>query len=175
MKRIAILLTAIPAISFSQELNLPVNAGGTVEYTSVIKVDSVSDIELFRRAKLFMANAFVSYKDVNQLTDEASKTLVMKGIIPIDGSSGHAGWKTKITIQCKEGRYKYSFTDFYHEYITPKVNQSGGSIENEKPACGTFFLPKKAWTQLKQWLDLHVKELITLLDKSMQSSDKTNW
>jgi hypothetical protein len=175
MKSLYLLLFLLPSSICGQELNLPKNSQGLVEYTGVVQIDSVSEKDILSRAKLFVANAFVSYKDVVQLIDDNTNTIVVRGLIPIDAAIGSGGWKIKMTLQCKSGRFKYSFTEFFHDYKLPTHSISGGAIENDKPQCGTFHLPKKAWTQLKENLDRQVLALIKDMSRQMAQSNSDNW
>lgn len=159
-------------LCFSQ---MPVNADGKVEFTEVVTVDSASAQTLYSRAKLFVTNAFVSGKDVTQMNDDAAFTTVVKGSTKPSlglGATREGLVTFKMTIQCKDGRYKYSLTDFLHE----GAQYSGGALENEKPDCGTFFLPKSSWNKLKK----QVAETVTLmadnLKKDMKASTvKNEW
>lgn len=175
-----ILSLLISAIYVSaQSSTMPVNESGKIEFTSIVLVDSSNAATLYSKSKLFIANTFVSAKDVTQLADEETKTVVVKGLIPIEIKSMGKYWPfgnvyAKITIQCKDGRYKYSITDLVHEHRTVKNDVSGGNLENEKPICGTLFMPKKQWEAVKECTNEKVKALIAKLTKEMVSTASTD-
>jgi hypothetical protein len=91
--------------------------------TEVVKVDSVTAAILYSRAKLFIAETFKSYKDVVQLNEDETKTVITKPIIKtISKGFLSGGLQTYIhytlKIENKEGRYRYSFTNFAYQYMS---------------------------------------------------------
>jgi hypothetical protein len=143
-------------------------------YSGVQYVDSVSAGQLYSRAKLFVAENFRSAKDVMQLDDKESTTLVAKGVmvpiikIPILGNSEYGYVHFAMKIQTKDGKYRYVISDFDHE---GRVGQehSGGSLLNHKPACGTFEMSKGYWYQIKRVTNKQVLSFIQQLEKEMKS------
>lgn len=114
-----LILLLLPFISLAQSDSIPKNTDGKYEYTEVVNVDSASAEKLYSNAKLFMVDAFKSAKDVTQLNDEASKTVAGTGAIKIvlHGTTGAQYVSFKINIQCKDGRYKYDFSNFQYDLV----------------------------------------------------------
>ena len=52
-------------------------------FSEVVQVDRMNAKTLYSNAKLFIANAFVSAKNVTQLDDENSNTIVVKGLFTL--------------------------------------------------------------------------------------------
>lgn len=178
---IAFLLFFIPAFAFSQ---LPTNERGEVEYSEIVSVDSVSQKALFSRSKLFVANAFVSAKDVTSLDDLETSTVITKGNIPWYYTNGFGSTpggtvSFKFTIQCKEGRYRYSVSNFVHTDMRRNGDYSGGAFENEKAACGSFLMPKRTWNKVKSDINQSVLEFLGDLKNTMAGrgsfSEQNNW
>lgn len=172
-------LVFIPASAFAQ---LPTNERGEVEYSEVVTVDSVDQKTLFNRSKLFVANAFVSVKDVTNLDDSETFTVITKGDIPWYytnglGSTPGGAVRFKFTIQCKDGRYKYSVSNFVHTDVRRNGNYSGGAFENEKASCGGLLMPKKTWNKIKSDTNESVLQFIADLKKTMAGSAAAhdNW
>jgi len=165
----ALILLLIPIFSFCQS---PVNSNGKIEYTEVVSVDSAKAADLFSRSKLYITNAFKSGKDVTQLVDDETKTIVGKGVLKIYINAGLGiMWDVyvhfKTTIQCRDGRYKYSLTEFEAELI----GGSTDALEEEKPKSYT----KKMWASLKEQTNSTINEMIIDLKKQMSSTKNDAW
>lgn len=184
MKKLAIALLLLPSFCYSQNDSLPKNEKGIIEYTDVVNVSDADAQALYSRAKLFIAKAFVSGKAVTQLNDDDAKQIVANGnFVPViklmmGGAGDYGRVHFSITLQCKDGKYRYSITGFDHELIMPKQNCSGGKLENIKPACGTFYMTKAYWARVKESTDKNMKTLIAEM-KNYMTANKTltsdNW
>jgi len=173
-------LVVLCSISYGQFTvdSLPVNKEtGLVDFTEVINVDSVPAKKLYSNAKIFIAKAFVSGKHVTQLNDDESSTIVGHGKVELTANNGifkqPGGWfDFTITIRCKDGRYKYSITDFRHEgypavgYKWTAADQ--GPIENIKPQDKQF--PPKQWLDYKRQAYIAILPLIADLKKFMNAT-----
>ncbi|WP_352422269.1 DUF4468 domain-containing protein [Proteiniphilum sp.] len=115
MKKVLFLaLTALFTINpvFSQEekiCDLIPSKNGKVFYTEVVNVENSKSIELYNNAKMWIASTFKSAKSVIQ-SDVEGTSIVVKGRLNYvtDGDSPFI-----LTIQFKDGRYKYELTDLY--------------------------------------------------------------
>lgn len=165
--------------SFAQMDTLPVNPDThLVDFTEVVKVDSATAKVLYSNAKLYMANAFVSGKAATQLNDDENFTIVGNGYISVGvstmlGKKPCGGFDFKVTIQCKDGRYRYSFTGFNH-------SASGGDACGpiEKAKSGNFDVTKKDWNNWKDMVRSQINTTIVDLKKYMEGSvaaTKGNW
>ncbi|HEY8688273.1 MAG TPA: DUF4468 domain-containing protein [Chitinophagaceae bacterium] len=143
--------------------------------TEVVNVDSISVQTLYSRTKLFIAENFKSAKTVIQLDDPETKTLVVKGGVTPYIKNAFAGRTYGISmftlkIQCKDNKYKYTLSDIYHEKVSTD-EYSGGSFENDKPACGTAFLNNKAWHKIKDNSIEKINNLIALMKVQVSSKN----
>lgn len=130
----------------------------------VVTVDSVSADKLFSRAKVFITSAFKSGKDVTQLVDEKENNIVAKGKMIVSLSLMKNPVRFAVSIQCKDNRYKYSFSDFVYEYDPGSISPSHEfKLDGDKPRA----FSKKQWTSIKEQATDIVKEMIIKLKKQM--------
>ncbi|KPH13513.1 DUF4468 domain-containing protein [Chryseobacterium sp. ERMR1:04] len=107
-----------------------------IKYTEVIKtLDSTKPAKvLYAAAKIWFTQTFKNPKEVIILEDADNNILVGRGSMKYSskvfmGSGAREGWISfDITIACKDGRYKYDFTNFIHEGNTVSL----GIITNEE-------------------------------------------
>lgn len=119
MKNLLVLLFILPFCTFCQTDSIPRNAEGKYEYTEVVKVDAASADKLYSNAKLFIVDAFKSGKDVTQLNDDNTRTVAGQGSFKINYKGINSAIVDytvfRISIQCKDGKYKYIISQFaYH-------------------------------------------------------------
>jgi len=149
-------------------------------YSNVVQVDSASASVLYHRAKETIANLFVSGKTVTDLDDPATYTIIIKPIMEIPANYMLYGCKSYVSymlkIECKDGRYKYTFDDYTHMNYPGEKCAPGGSLISEKPSCGTFLMAKAHWAKIKETANLKTIVLISSLKKSMAgSAAKSDW
>ncbi len=193
MKKILLALLLIPAFSFSQDVDafwreqqekekkekeeaeslkvlFTKDSTGLYEFKEVVKIDNASDKLLFSRAKLFIAEMYKSAKDVTQLTDETSNTLIAKAAIINDYSTALVNnfrviVNYQLKIEAKENRYRYTVSGFsvkpfgYQNVIL--------ALEEDKPKG----LPKKLWLTIKRDVHKDITKLIADLKVSMQKNN----
>lgn len=173
MKLLAFFLLASPAFGFCQSSNVDTLS---FIYAGVVGVDSVAANVLQSRARLFVAENFRSAKDVIQLDDADAGIVVIKGNlipvvkVPILGRTEYGYVHFTAKIQVKEGKYRYTFSDFWHEAHEKRYG-TGGDLTRKKPECGTFGMSLGYWRQIKAYTNNDVKDLIWMLEKSMRSSE----
>src|SRR5438067_632377 len=68
---------------FTQELKLRRNNLNQVEYSEVIKTDSLSATQLYLNSNSFVKTAFQNVRTLAILKDEKLKTIATKGSIPV--------------------------------------------------------------------------------------------
>lgn len=92
---------------------------GRVEYSEVITINNVEAPELYKRAKIWTVNAFKSSKDVIQNDDKDNNIIIAKGFFSGIGHNHlikNARYWFTIRIDCRDGRYRYSISDFIYEF-----------------------------------------------------------
>ena len=125
---------------------------GVVIYTEVVEVDGVTKGDLFARGMEWVAKNYVSANHVVQFKDKEAGTIVGKANLrvyiknPIKFNFGVV--KYTVSLYLKDGKYKYEFTDFYHDGTTSEYygGKSYGPIMNEKTK---WSIRKKQWNTLK--------------------------
>lgn len=150
----------------------------TFTISKVVKVDSVLKEALYTRAKLWIATSYNSAQNVIQLDDKENNTIVVKALFSVTASAGLMSRqeeglvKYTLTIQCKDGRYKYTLEDFIHECTVGYG--SGGNLNNKKPDCGNFSLPKAGWEDIKSQAVSYANHLELSIEEGMNNSPKTS-
>jgi len=165
----------------AQDIQLPTNKEtNLIEFTELVTVDSsLTQNDLYTRAREWFALNFKSANNVIQMDDKNAGIIIGKGNMSVTGGKYLADGKIDFTlkIQVKDGRFKYWFTDFVHSSY--KAGYSGGHLENEKPICGNLFMLKKGWIQVKEIADTEVKSMTAsikaALGKKLSANDKTDW
>jgi len=152
--------------------NMPVDkTTGKITYTEVVKVDSVSQKELYNASKLWAMRAFADSKHVNEVKNAETFTLSLAP--SVETRDLNSNLKTgylyyTLTIECRDGRYKYTLTDFKHEK-NPETNVcDGGNLENANYDCpGLVLNKKKFWADIKQQANDNIVALIADMKKSI--------
>ena len=143
----------------------------------VTNVDSVSAAELYKRAKFVLTKVFKSAKDVTQFDDDDNKQVVAKGWTS-SRPKGNMGMEAgriwfSLKIQCKDGRYRYEVYDCTHEGTAGR-KYNGGDLCQDKPDCGTLFIPKKIWGNIKIDFIEQVNLLVKDIQKEMANASSSN-
>lgn len=104
------LLAAAPA---KQEGLLPRNEQtGKYALEEVVHIQGAAVDELFRRASAWVTATYASASDQLQLSDKPAGRLIAKGHL-VNSYEGKPAWvEYTLTIEVKEGRYRYVVTDF---------------------------------------------------------------
>jgi hypothetical protein len=152
------------------------------QLTDIVRVESVSKEDLYNRAKIWFARNFKSSKDVIQLEDRELGKIIGKGNIPYEASAFWPGtnfsgyFEFMLTIEIKDGRYRYFVEDLKH--VSYKNGCSGGNLSQEKPLGSTFLgtAPnKKGWQKIKndgyESVSLLIKSLTEEMNKSTPKDD----
>lgn len=140
-------------------------------------VDSVAGTkaELYVKAQSWLAARFKSSKTVIQMEDKDAGRIIGKANYPTEVKAafgnviGSDYVSFTITIDVKDGRYRCVLSDFTHEAGTYKYAVAGGSLNGEKPECGTFMMPKRRWAGIKQEIREDAAATLSSLKKEMAS------
>jgi hypothetical protein len=168
------LATALTAtVGFSQSDSLQKNKDGIYELSAVVNVDSASANDLYSKAKKFVAINFVNAKEVTQLDDDNSKTVIGKGITTVlvnvgIGSLVPVNVKYTFVIQAKDNRYKYSIKNFlFHntDYTTVALEDESYWYKRK--------ISRKMWPDVKRQIYQNMDIMITALRKNMSFSEST--
>jgi len=168
MKKILIILCLLFLVNKLYSQTYPPNW----VYEEVVIVDStVKAADLHSLAKLFIATNFKSSKDVIQLDDATNQILLVKGNVTakilVMGMIKEHGWVNfTFKIQSKDGKYKYTISDFYHDIVSSQ-QIAIGSLDKEKPGGGMATIGKKNFEELKKSVHLDISNLISNLKVGM--------
>lgn len=181
-KLITIVVTLLPLLSISQS-NQPIT------FTEVVKIDSADHTELFNRARSWFNTTFKSSKDVLNISDKETGELAGKGLTQFYSNSGLGASAVKgvlrfsITVQVKDGRYKYIITKFIHESNGPPTNSYDFGLITEEETC-PYKIPmtpkkwrNKVWAELQENSKREAELLIESLKIAMNTStfNNDNW
>lgn len=157
---------------------LPIKEGKVI-YEGVETVDGVSKEELYRRAKSWLVNAYRSAKDVIQLDDKENFTIIGKGNLPTYWqvtfyASQQVSLLHTITLQFKDGRYRYEITDLIMDYyVAPSAYVSGGPQKLPLESMGGKGAQKggntkKYYAQVNERILATVEDMKTTLRKPIK-------
>ena len=167
MKELILFLLFAPALLFAQS---------PITYDQVIRLDSISKDDLFNRGNHWLVDVFKDPNRVIQLKDKEGGQIIGKGNFPyMQTKKSWSAWVNTegvvnftIKLYFKEGRYRYVITDFTHD-----ADWSFGAV-TDAPDCGCKFpfANKKwkglIWNDLKDQIDVKVKDIATSLISSME-------
>lgn len=149
-----------------------------VAFSEVVPVEGASAADLYNRAKLWFAKAFVDSNRVLQVQDKEAGTLVGKGAfqyepnVLMNSSVIRGTVRYSVTVMVKDGRYKYVITDFVHEG-TEKMgfNATFGLVTtapHPPDVSGTSKgVREKVWKHLKDVAEEQAKSLSKSLKEAM--------
>jgi hypothetical protein len=154
---------------------------GKYDISEVIEIDSTSKTELYNRAIEWFSKTYKSADKVIQHADKETGVIIgkalMKSYVKVMGSYNNAGFVYyTITISVKDNKYRYEINNVYHDRAFSSLGGSGGSLNNEVPACGHFNITKKYWETIKSFADKDIENIVNSLKTSMQlPSKKEDW
>lgn len=166
-------------IFFLLSVCISAQAQKQLEYTEVVKVDSTaSKAELIKRATIWFDQTFNNPDRVIQIKDEdqgqfvGSASMNYDSKIYIGSAATHGIIKFQIKILLKDGRYKYQFSDFYHQGDMPVG--TWGYLTDEKENPRHIKGQPKGWEQ-KVWDDIHAQlgtKLAVIIASLKEAMDK---
>lgn len=132
---------------FAQELKLDAKTlkatyGATVDVEGSKATDLFNQLEKWIEVKKFKPSTPQSGA---RYATKGRITLVYPGFV---GSDESGMVEFDITVLLKDGKYKYTFTNFIHAGLKGKA--SGGAIEAEKPASGNSQMHQTTWVKIKK-------------------------
>jgi hypothetical protein len=152
-----------------------------ITYSEVIEVPSVTKDELYIRANTWLSRAFKSAKAVIDVQDKEAGKIIAKGNIsaiikvPLVGKQEAGIINLTITIQTKDGKYKYTVDNLQHSKppTTPGTWASIGPLEQEKAKAGMMVRPSLGeWKDLKEDTFKTIESMVEDLKKTMSKVEK---
>lgn len=158
-----ILSIAICGLSFSQDLPVDVETK-KVTFTNVVDVSGATKDVLYTRAKNLNM-----LRDNIKVDNKAEGTYSYKGQINVNYPAPQVGMKHAgkvnyaVTIFVKDGKYKYTITDFVHS--SDKGN--GGKLEGKLPECNKYVLTLSGWNTIKSQTNESMEKLVSSIKANM--------
>lgn len=185
---VAIFMFLISGKSFCQQMPLD-PATGKIIYSGVVQMQGYNQKDLYKAARAWVTKAYSSNRILNQFYDDENASILLQLYMinywDFDTSvTGYIHYTLK--IECKDGRYRYTFTDFVHVHPDETNICDGGPLENEKYVCTDYFMShpllaankKDFWQDIKKNTNEHVLAIITDMQKAialeLKQGDK-NW
>lgn len=172
-KTLLLFLMLINYVAFSQEIkNKP------VEYTEVVAVTNTDAKALYSKARLWLAQNYKDATKIIKLDDSDNQKLLAKPLIRFTsrifmGGAGREGWISyDLEISCKDGRYKYSFSNFVHDGRNTNIGLITDSDELPNLLVGKK-QRKEASDEIRSTISSTVLPLIASLKTAMETND--NW
>lgn len=159
-----------------------VDNNGGIYYSEVVKVDSLSKLDLYLRSKVFFANSFKSANSVIQMDDKEEAIIIGKGTVKIYIGSGFGAVPSTMNftlkIQSREGRYKYEIYNI--SYRSDALGELSAEYfykkENYYKKNGK---PRRVNQNYKEQTMSKISNIVILLTNSMKSSksksEKDDW
>ena len=146
-----------------------------LEFSEVVKVDSVSKDDIYSRARAYIATIYNDSKSVIQMDDRQAGIIIGKAIfrthykgLTIGAYNGFVDYNLKIEI--KEGRFRFTMSSFVHTVINPQAisKLSLGLLTTDEnypykaPLFGTGTF-NKIWRLLKEDAQINFKVILLSL------------
>lgn len=152
----------VPTLSFGQDL-LKFNPSTHVyEATQVVSMDSITANVLYERAMEWVALNYKSAKDVVRYANAEGRKIIVKGNFPIFMFLKEGWIQHTLTLEFKDGRYKYSYNNMSY--------YSDGS--GEVPLESSMISKKKLLQRTNQEITLSVENMNAYLKAG---TPKGNW
>jgi hypothetical protein len=148
-----------------------------VDYSAVVEVAGATQDQLYTRAYDWVTKTYAATA-ASALQDKEKGRLTVQGTTHPHYRGNEFGIVTHtFSIYVKEGKYKYDFTNFRHDYVVTGPqggNASLGPFENEEPKKMVVMagLMHRVWNSIRNETDGQVKVLIADLEASMQGKTK---
>lgn len=149
--------------------------------SEVIETDSLPNGELLKRAVNWVkveSSHFVKQGGTssgNKAEFIASFKIKPKELNPEVDFTGKV--TMKVTIDCKDAKYKYTISEIKHTSKSGKAN--GGSVDNVVPDCGSMVMKDLTWKKIKGEMlrdgGQVIIELKAGMEKSLVEAKEEEW
>jgi hypothetical protein len=175
MKNLSIIFLFLSFTSFAQ-VNLPKGEDGKITFEEIVRVDSVPKAVLYKNAKEWV---YRIYKQTEKSIRCDSNLISAKGHYLVYTRGGvskeiHGAIRYDLTIDIKDNKYKYKFTNFVFEYYKQNRNYQYVPTGKEKPLEDEKFPAwEKPWENHKKEVNEKIPHIISTLKTDMRKKDKT--
>lgn len=148
---------------------------GKVYYSDVIQSNGTAD-QLYTSARSWTAKNFVNAQNVIQMDDPTSHKMIIKASCPVS-KDGQFFYYT-LTIQTKDGRYRYELSDFlmqgFKAGLVPKVFKEPFEIYFKNYDCEKT-IHKKELTVIKRNIEISIIESLRAAMLNTRSDTNDDW
>ncbi|HVD97045.1 MAG TPA: DUF4468 domain-containing protein [Cytophagaceae bacterium] len=151
---------------------MPKDETGKITYLDVVRMDSIPADTLFKRINEWVK---YSYPKSNTTIDSITRKIATRGRFLVYLNPGvlkeiHGAIRYDLSIELKENRYRYVFTNFVFEYYKQDKFYKYNPTGKEKPLEEEKFPGwQSAWEKHKNTTDAHVKQKIADLKKAVEN------
>jgi hypothetical protein len=153
---------------------LPINSSGKIEITDVVNIESVNKADLFQRSDNFIADlSDPNFKILSVEKDSANGKINAAYQIMIYAQTGvlkkvQGAVSYSLTLEVKDGKYRYTFTDFvYHYYGQNRSYQTVDTGKKKKLEEMKATGWQKAWNDCKATTASKVQKQIVSIKTAM--------
>lgn len=158
------------SLVWAQSDDLPIDAATQkITYSEVVQVSTqLKKGTIYDRA---VAWAMTNKYKITKM-DKTNSVLGCVGSIKVTYPGPRVGMNDTgflvfdIIVDGKDGRYKYTYTNFRHEGHKGKGN--GGALELPKAECGKYVLPDHGWAKIKKDAPKLIQDVITDMKVSIE-------
>lgn len=130
---IFLLVVVLCSVSASVAQTLEMDSTtGKLMYRRVVKLDSVEAGDLYELARQWVVRAYVSADDVLQYESKEEGKLMGRGVWRPAVSLNNEKNEHVIVIECRDGRVRYTFTDFVTETFDTTLGRQRKALESVK-------------------------------------------
>lgn len=184
MKNLFILLLVFASSQALFSQTIPIDKEtGLITYTEIVPSNGTDAKALYKAAQLWEINIYCRDKPFLQFKDDESRTLILKPVVYLysqaDGITVEGYVRYTLTIECKDNKYKYTFTNFRQENTGNSNACEGGNLEKDTYDCPAGLMNKKKyWDDIKSQTNDAVHFLISDMKKSIDitiHTKKSDW
>lgn len=111
-KALFLFILTIPFLSFSQ----PQLKDGHIFYQEAVEFSDISQEDAYVNTKKWFATTFNDSKEVIRLEDKETGIIIGVGVMPVPYMQVTWNWKFELKFEFKDGRYRYTLSDFKITY-----------------------------------------------------------
>jgi hypothetical protein len=162
------------------QVSLPLNSSGKAEFADVVLADTINKYELFSRGEALLPelSAFVNKMDVQEQDAISGKIVCGLRFTIYNQQMGILKKETgavtyKLTIEVKDGKYRYSFTDiifhYYQQDRNLKLVENGKTKGLEETKASGW---QKTWNACRATTASKISNQINLITARMKERKK---
>ena len=152
----------------------PMNDQGKIVYEEVVKIEGATKDQLYKQARSWFKESYrqsdqdddVIYLSDSYLGELGANPYMWMEVKSVGNKLTAGAVLYDIKFEAKEGRYKYTITNPYHEAQRSKLG-AGGALENKEPDCGVLNMQQKYWDEIKMTAHENFTAMINSLKASM--------